>query len=333
MLKFALIGCGRISTNHINAALEMNLEIVSICDINISKCNELVKKHKLDSVRIYDSHNVMLTNEKIDLVAISTPNASHSTIALDFIRHGVNVIIEKPFTLSKNEYLSLLEARNKTGVKVTVCHQNRFNRAIQKVKETIDSGNLGRIHYISAKVFWYRDKHYYNQDAWRGSNEHMDGALMNQSIHNIDLLLWLMNSSVKNVIGLRRNFVHPAIEMEDFGAALIEFENDSIGFFEATTAAFPKNLEESLYIVGDKGTIKVGGQSVNLIEEWRVESETELIEDIQQKYSEYPESIYGFGHKLLYKDIIESIELNREPLVSLEGAYKAIDLILEIYGM
>lgn len=330
-MKYALIGCGRISKNHINAALSSNLQI-ALCDNNLSIINNLKNEYSHLEILYFENYKEMLDVFQPQLVSIATPNASHSAIALDCIRQGVNVIIEKPFTLSKNEYLELIEARNRSGVKVAVCHQNRFNKSIQKAKETIDRGQLGKIHYITAKVFWYRDNQYYDQDAWRGSMEHMDGALMNQSIHNIDLLLWLMNSTVKNVKSLRRNFVHPEIEMEDFGAALIEFENGSVGLFEATTATYPKNLEESLYIVCDKGTIKIGGQSVNQIEEWRVDGEIEPIDEIKHKYSESPENIYGHGHKALYQDMIEAIEQNRDPYVTLEEGFRAVELILEIYG-
>lgn len=330
-MRYALIGCGRISRNHILAAAESNFQI-AVHDNDPNKIERLKNEFNYLKILSFENYNEMLDVFRPQLVAIATPNASHSQIALDCIHKGLNVIIEKPFTLSKKNYLELIEARNHKGVKVAVCHQNRFNKAIQKVKETIDSGQLGKIHYISAKVFWYRDKQYYDQDRWRGSQEHMDGALMNQSIHNIDLLLWLMNSSVKNVKSVRRNFAHPEIEMEDFGAALIEFDNGSVGLFEATTATYPKNLEESLYIVAEKGTIKIGGQSVNLIEEWRVDGETDSIGEIKLKYSESHENIYGFGHKALYQDMIDSIEKNREPYVTLEEGYKAVDLIIEIYG-
>jgi len=330
-MRYALIGCGRISKNHILAAVESNLQI-AVYDNDLKKIERLKNEFNYLEIQYFENYIEMLDVFQPQLVAIATPNASHPQIALECIKRGLNVIIEKPFTLSKKDYLELIEARNQKGVKVAVCHQNRFNKAIQKLKQTIDLDQLGKIHYISAKVFWYRDKHYYNQDYWRGSREHMDGALMNQSIHNIDLLLWLMNSSVKNVKSLRRNFAHPEIEMEDFGAALIEFDNESVGFFEATTATYPKNLEESLYIVAEKGTIKIGGQSVNLIEEWRVDGETEPLEEIKLKYSESPENIYGSGHRALYQDMIESIEQNREPYVTLEEGYKAVELILDIYG-
>lgn len=329
-MKYALIGCGRISKNHIKAAVASNLQI-ALCDIDPITIEKLKIEYSHLKILYFENFKDMLDVFQPELVAIATPNASHSQIAIDCIRQGVHVIIEKPLTLSKKDYSDLIEARNLSGVRVAVCHQNRFNKAIQKVKKTIVSGQLGKIHLISAKVFWYRDKQYYNKDHWRGSREHMDGALMNQSIHNIDLLLWLMNSNIKSVKSLRRNFGHPEIEMEDFGAALIEFENESIGLFEATTATYPKNLEESLYIIGEKGTIKIGGQSVNQIEEWRVDGETESIEEIKIKYSEKPENIYGYGHQSLYLDMIEAIEQNREPYVTLEEGYKAVDLILEIY--
>ena len=331
-MNYAIIGCGRIAKSHILSAQYNNLKIVALCDSTLHKAEKLKSEMGLTNVSLFSNHEELLNSISLDLVSIATPNENHSQIALDFIRKGVNVIIEKPFTLNKIGYSELLEARDRTGVKVAVCHQNRFNKSIQRVKEAIDNGHLGNINYISAKVFWYRDNQYYEQDVWRGSQKNLDGALMNQSIHNIDLLLWLMKSSVVSVKSLSRNFIHPEIEMEDFGAALIEFDSGAVGFFEATTATVPSNLEETLYIIGDNGTIKVGGQSVNQIEEWRVKGGVESAEEIKIKYSENPENVYGFGHRALYRDMIEAIEQNREPYVTLEEGFKAVELILEIYG-
>ena len=329
-MNIGIVGCGRIAKNHIIAAVELGLEVVGLCDIDLNKAKKLKEDYDLKNAVLFESYLEMFSKD-LDIVSIATPNGDHYKVALEALRNDLNVIIEKPVALSLSEIHNLIRIKDERGLKVSVCHQNRFNKSIQKVKKTIDSGNLGKIHYISAKVFWYRDKGYYSQSSWRGSKLHLDGALLNQSIHNIDLLLWLMNSKIRNIKSVTRNFIHPEIEMEDFGAALIEFENGSVGFFEATTSAYPKNLEESLYIFAEKGTIKIGGQSVNRIDEWRVDNEIEPIEEIQKKHSESPENIYGNGHIALYKDFVESIKADREPAITLQDGRNAVEVILAIY--
>jgi UDP-N-acetyl-2-amino-2-deoxyglucuronate dehydrogenase len=331
-MKYALIGCGRIAKSHVQAAIHNSLEIVAICDIEIEKTHELSAMFsELKNVHCFKDYKAMIDNIEIDLIAIATPNNSHAPIAIQCMQKGIHVIIEKPVAITIDDYKTLLKTRNEYNVKVSVCHQNRFNKSIQKVKDAIDQGDLGKINFISAKVFWYRDDNYYNLSSWRGSRSQLDGALLNQSIHNIDLLLWLMDSNVKDVLSFTSNFMHPQIEMEDFGAALIKFVNGSIGLIEATTAAYPSNLEESIYLFAERGTIKVGGQSVNTIDEWKLVGQKNNLSDLKKIYSENPLNIYGNGHLLLYSDMIDSINLNKSPLVSLEEAYKSLELILNIY--
>ncbi len=333
-MKYGLIGCGRIASKHVEAALENSLEIVAICDISLDNARKLIKSfEKLQEVLVYDDFEKMLLEVKLDLVAIATPNNTHTDIAIRCIENGVHVIIEKPFATSMYDFNRLIEIKNKNYVKISVCHQNRFNNSISKLKSFIEKGNLGKINLISAKVFWYRDDAYYQQSSWRGTKEHLDGALLNQSIHNLDLLMWLMDSEIKEIKSITRNFLHPQIEMEDFGAAIIEFVSGSIGIFEATTAAFPSNLEESLYVFAEKGTIKIGGKSLNILENWNVEDDSEDINKNKLLFSENPSSIYGNGHSLLYKDMLNSIEGDHDPLISIEEASKSLLLIFKIYGL
>lgn len=332
MLNYALIGAGRIAKQHLLAAIYNKFNIVALVDIERTKCNNLLDELGLNETRVYTDYIEMLKNEDLDLVAVATPNGTHFKIAKEVLLKKINLIIEKPVTISLVDLDNLVKLKNKNKLKVGVCHQNRFNKSIQKIKRHIDSGDLGKINLISAKVFWYRDTDYYSQSPWRGSVEHLDGALLNQSIHNIDLLLWFVNSNVINVKSTTRNFIHPEIEMEDFGAAIIEFENSSVGLFEATTAAFPRNLEESLYIFAEKGTIKIGGQSVNIIEEWRLIEMNEPVEDLKFHNSELPENIYGNGHQEIYRDMMFSVLNDSEPYITLENAKKSLELILEIYG-
>ncbi|MBR1445007.1 MAG: Gfo/Idh/MocA family oxidoreductase, partial [Firmicutes bacterium] len=235
-MKFGLIGCGRISPNHIVAAQENNLEIKAICDIDESCMEDKALKFKLyDSVRRYKDYIKMIEEEELELVAICTESGKHAKIALDCINHGVNCIIEKPIALSIADADAIIGASIKQHVKVCACHQNRFNKSIQIIREAIEMRRFGRLFYGTAHIRWCRDHEYYDRASWRGTWEQDGGALMNQCIHNIDLLRWMMGGEIEEVVGMTDRLNHPYIEAEDLGIALIKFKNGSYGIVEGTT--------------------------------------------------------------------------------------------------
>lgn len=331
-LKYALIGCGRISNNHIAAALENSLNIVALCDIKPERIEEKIHKFKLlKDVKKYTDYKEMITKEKLDLIAICTESGKHGRIALDCIEAGCHLIIEKPIALSLEEADEIINRSKIKNIKVCACHQNRFNKSIQKIREAIENKRFGKLFYGTAQIRWNRGQEYYNQAKWRGTWEHDGGALMNQCIHNIDLLRWMMGNDISEVIGLTDRLAHNYIEAEDFGVAIIKFSNGSYGIIEGTTNVYPQNLEETLYIFGEKGTVKAAGQSVNLIEEWRFADGLDDPDDIKLRYSENPPNIYGFGHKPLYRDFIEAINSDREPYVTAQDGRRALELVLAIY--
>lgn len=331
-LKYALIGCGRISPNHIAAALSNGLEIIALCDMIPSKMDNLIQQFNLSkSISRYTNYKEMIYNEKPDLVAICTESGKHAQIALDCIEEGCHLIIEKPIALSLEEADEIIKKAKEKKVKVSACHQNRFNKSIQKIREAIERKRFGKLFYGTAHIRWNRDENYYKQAAWRGTWEQDGGALMNQCIHNIDLLRWMMGNEIDEVVGITDNLNHHFIEAEDFGIALIKFANGSYGIVEGTTNVYPENLEETLYIFGEKGTVKVGGRSVNLIEEWRFADKFDDPEEIKEIYKENPPNIYGFGHNPLYTDVIDAIKNDREPYVTAEDGRRAIELVLGIY--
>ena len=270
-MKYALIGCGRISPNHIVAAQRNNLDIVALCDIVEHNMKDKIVKFKLSkSVKCYTNYIEMLQNEELDIVAIATESGKHAQIALDCMKIGhVNLIIEKPIALSLEDADKIIAMAAETGVKVCACHQNRFNKSIQKIREAVEMERFGRMLYGTAHIRWARDYEYYARAKWRGTWEQDGGALMNQCIHNIDLLRWMMGDDIECVVGMTDRLKHDYIEAEDLDIALIKFRNGSYGVVEGTTNIYPKNLEETLYLFGDKGTVKAGGNSVNVIEEWR----------------------------------------------------------------
>lgn len=331
-MKYALIGCGRISPNHIAAALENSLEIVAICDLVKDKMESTIETFKLPkTVNKYVDYKEMIQNEDIDLIGICTESGNHAEVALYCIDHNINIIIEKPIALSLSDADKIIEAAKLKNVKVCACHQNRFNKSVQKIREAVEQGRFGRMLHGTAHIRWNRGENYYKQAPWRGTWEQDGGALMNQCIHNIDLLRWMMGNDITEVVGMTANLAHDYIEAEDLGMALIKFANGSFGMIEGTTNIYPKNLEETLYLFGEEGTIKAGGKSVNLIEEWMFKDKLDESEEVKKHYQENPENVYGFGHKPLYADVIEAIKNDREPYVSAEDGRRALELVLAIY--
>ena len=331
-MKYVLIGCGRISPNHIAAAQENNLDITALCDIVSENIEEKIKRFKLPpDIRRYTDYKEMLEKEKPELAGIATESGKHAQVALDCIKAGCNIIIEKPIAMSLEEADAIIKASDETGVKVCACHQNRFNKSIQKIREALEEGRFGRLLHGTAHIRWNRGENYYKQAPWRGTWEQDGGALMNQCIHNIDLLRWMMGDDIIEVMAYTDRLNHDYIQAEDLGLALIKFKNGSYGVVEGTTNIYPANLEETLYIFGETGTIKAGGKSVNIIEEWHFADGKDNAEEVKAKYHEAPTNVYGFGHTPLYKDVIDAINTNRQPFIDAHTGRRALELVLAIY--
>ncbi len=331
-MKYALIGCGRISPNHFAAAKANHLEIVAICDLVTANMEDKRLKFDLDdTVKQYTDYEEMLQKERPELVAIATESGKHAKIALKCMDYGCNLIIEKPIALSIEDADKIIEKANRLNLKVCACHQNRFNKSIQKIREALEKNRFGKMFYGTAHIRWCRDREYYDRASWRGTWEQDGGALMNQCIHNIDLLRWMMGDEIEEVVGMTDRLHHSYIEAEDLGIALIKFRNGSYGIVEGTTNVYPKNLEETLYLFGEKGTVKAGGQSVNVIEEWRFSDMLDDPEEIKRQFHENPPNVYGYGHTPLYADVVDAIKNNRKPYVDAEAGKRALELVLAIY--
>lgn len=331
-MKYALIGCGRISPNHVVAAKNNNLDIVALCDIEPKNSwDKILKFDLLKDTPQYTDYREMLKAEKPELVAIATESGKHAKIALDCIEEGCNVIIEKPIALSLEDADAIIERAKKKGVKVCACHQNRFNKSIQKIREAVEKERFGRLLYGTAHIRWTRDYEYYSRAKWRGTWTQDGGALMNQCIHDIDLLRWMMGDEIDEVVGFTDRLKHDYIEAEDLGIALIIFKNGSYGIIEGTTNVYPRNLEETLYIFGEKGTVKAGGEAVNIIEEWRFSDYLDDPKEVIKECHELPPNVYGFGHSKLYADVIDAIKNDRAPYVDGEAGRRALELVLAIY--
>ena len=327
-IKFAIIGCGRIAKNHKEAYSnhKNKLELVALCDIVETKAKDLC----VDGASIYTDYKKMISEQKPGLVAICTESGKHAKIAIYCLEHKVNVIVEKPMALSIKDAKKMIEMAKKNKVTLCVSHQNRFNKAILKLREAIEGNRFGKIFYGTAAIRWCRNKDYYNQAKWRGTWEQDGGALMNQCIHNIDLLQWMMGSKVTEVMAYTKNQNHKYLEAEDLGLAILKFENGKYGEIEGTVNVYPENLEETLCIFGEKGTVRIGGKSVNKIDVWKFEDEEKDKKEIE-KYKEEPPNVYGFGHMNLYGDMVEAIAENRKPLIDGEAGMRALEIVLAIY--
>lgn len=333
-MKYAIIGCGRIATNHIKAVVNNSLDFVAACDIIPEKIEGLLAKHSLEkdeSIVRYTDYKVMLDEHpEIELIAIATESGKHAPIALDCIEAGKNLIIEKPIAMSIADAEEIIRRADKKGVSVSACHQNRFNVAVQKTKEALDADRFGRLSHGSIHVRWNRNKGYYDQASWRGTWEEDGGCLMNQCIHGIDLLRWFMGDEVIEVYGATRQQFHDYLEAEDVGMAVLKFKSGALGTVEGTTNVFPKNLEETLYLFGETGTVKIGGTSTNNIDVWDFAEETEGDEALKG-LQEATSNVYGNGHTSLYADVIDAISSGRRPYVDAVAGRNALEVVLAIY--
>ncbi|MBC8597721.1 Gfo/Idh/MocA family oxidoreductase [Lachnospiraceae bacterium BX10] len=332
-MRYALIGCGRIATNHMKAAVNNQLEISAVCDVVQEHMEVLLAKHELQndmSILRYTDYKSMIQEVKPDLVSIATESGIHAEIALFCIDHGVHVIIEKPMAMSISDANEIIRHSEEKHVKVSACHQNRFNIAVQEMRHALEAGRFGRLSHGSIHVRWNRNQGYYDQAPWRGTWAQDGGALMNQCIHGIDLLRWTFGGEIEEVYGQTRQQFHDYLEAEDVGMAVVKFKNGAIATIEGTTNVYPKNLEETLYIFGEKGTVKIGGTSTNNIDVWDFADESEA--DTKNKgLQEETSNVYGNGHTSLFADMIDAIQNDRKPYVDAYAGRDALELVLAIY--
>ena len=335
-LRYALIGCGRIAPNHLAAAYANpdKVQIAAVCDIVPERMEGVLAclpEKERAAVRRYTDYRQLLAEVKPQLCAVATESGNHATISLDAIEAGSHMIIEKPIALSMGDGRALIEAAERKGVKLCACHQNRFNKSIGKIREAVEDRRFGKMLHGTVHVRWFRDEGYYKQAPWRGTWAQDGGTLMNQCIHSIDLLRWMMGDEVDEVMAYTDNLAHDCMEAEDLGLALLRFKSGAYGLIEGTANIYPQNLEETLYLFGRDGTVKAGGKSVNIIEEWSFRDGLDDPAAVMTEFAENPPNVYGFGHTPLYADVIDAIANNREPYIDGEAGLRALELVLAIY--
>ena len=325
-IKVAIIGCGRISVNHFNSIKEHNenLQLVSICDTDLEVLEKHKKKYKVNG---YQNLEELLVNELVDLVVLCTPSGLHCEQAILSAKFGVNVVTEKPMATRWQDGIEMVKACDNAGVYLFVVKQNRWNSTLQLLKKAISENRFGRIHLVNLNVFWTRPQSYYDQAKWRGTWEFDGGAFMNQSSHYIDLLDWLIGSvdKVQAMVSTSRD-----IEVEDTGVLNVKWRNGALGSVSVTMLTYPKNLEGSITILGEKGTVKIGGVAVNDIQHWEFDDSKDYDKKIQDANYQ-TSSIYGFGHPLYYKNVVDVMRGNCLPETDGREGLKSLEILIAAY--
>ena len=332
-MNYALIGCGRVSYNHLKAAKENGLNVVAVCDIEPDHIFDLYNRmeytpEQAGAIARYTDWNRLFDAEKPTLVSIALPSGLHAACAKDAIKRGIHVIIEKPIALNMADADEIVRLAEEYHVKVSACHQNRFNLAVQEMRRYLENGLFGTLSNAAVTVRWSRGRDYYAADDWRGTWAMDGGALMNQSIHGIDLLRWMCGGRLKTVYGVTRRQYHPYIEAEDVGTAVLAFENGCIATAEGGVNVCGPDLEEHLTLIGSNGAMKLGGTSANTVE---YKFFTDEGEAVQNALVEQTANVYGNGHTSLFKDVIAAIEEDRAPYVTARDGRDALETVLAVY--
>ena len=326
-INFGLVGCGRISSKHFDAISKLdNAEIVSCADIIKQRAIDSAEKYNIKSA--YGSYEKMLANEKLDAVLICTPSGLHPEMGIQAAEQKLHIVTEKPMAINLKSADALVKACDKNKVQLFVVKQNRLNPTIQLLKKAIDKKRFGRLFSANATVRWSRPQSYYDLAKWRGTWEFDGGAFMNQASHYFDLIQWMMGP-VESVMAITSTMNH-SIETEDQGVGIIHFRNGAIGSIEVSMNIFPKNMEGSITIMGESGTVKVGGIAVNKIERWEFkdyDDDDKLIDETTTN----PENIYGFGHTGFLKNVIDSLQGKAEANTDGREGRKSLELILAMY--
>ncbi|WP_237387770.1 Gfo/Idh/MocA family protein [Xenorhabdus sp. Sc-CR9] len=325
-IKFALVGCGRISKNHFYslAVHKDNAELVAICDTDNAALHAAVEK---TGVQGFNNLHNMLDNISADIIILTTPSGLHPEQAIACLEKGFHVITEKPMATRLSDGERMVKAADKVGKRLFVVKQNRLNATLQLLKRAVEEKRFGQINMVHLNVFWTRPQDYYDQAAWRGTWEFDGGAFMNQASHYVDLLEWLIGP-VKDIQAMMST--HLDIEAEDTGVLNIKWRNGALGSMAVTMCTYPKNLEGSITILGEKGSVRVGGLAVNEIQEWNFADEKDY--DQQVKDANYETtSVYGFGHPLYYKNVIDVMRGEAEPMTDGREGLKSLELLIAAY--
>jgi UDP-N-acetyl-2-amino-2-deoxyglucuronate dehydrogenase len=329
MLRFALVGCGRISKRHSELLGENQIKgagLVAVCDKVLSKAEAISSKY---GVPAYSCYHEMMQSEKVDVVVILTESGVHAANTIDLAKYGAHIVVEKPMALTLADADAMIEACDRHGVKLFVVKQNRFNVPVVQLRNALEHGRFGKLIMGTVRVRWCRPQAYYDQDPWRGTWAYDGGVLTNQASHHVDLLEWMMGD-VESVFAKSKQALAD-IEAEDTAVVMLKFKNGALGVIEATTAIRPKDLEGSISVLGETGSVEIGGFAVNEMKTWNFSEMTDEDESVIEKYSVNPPNVYGFGHQAYYEHVVDCIQNKTPQLVDGLKGRKSLELINAIY--
>lgn len=329
MIRFGLLGCGRIAKRHSELLGGNHIDrasLVAVCDVVKPRADALGAKFGVDA---YDNLDEFLARKDMDAVAVLTPSGMHPQHAIACARAGKHVVVEKPMALRLQDADDMIRACDEAGVKLFVVKQNRFNLPVVKAREALEAGRFGRLVLGTVRVRWCRDQAYYDQDAWRGTWVYDGGVLTNQASHHIDMLEWFFGDVVS--VHARATTALVKVETEDTAVATLKFRNGALGIIEATTAVRPKDLEGSLSILGEKGTVEIAGFAVNQIRHWNFVDPLPSDQVVVEKFSVNPPNVYGFGHHAYYQHVVDCLLNQHAALVDGLQGRKSLELISALY--
>ena len=326
-IRIGVVGCGRIAKNHFGSieTHSGDLELVAVCDTNSETLNIYKEKYQIPG---YERLEDMLNNEQLDLVSICTPSGLHPDQAVAIARHGVNVMTEKPMATRWQDGVRMVKACDEAGVHLFVVKQNRRNTTLQLLKRAVEEKRFGKIYMVTINVFWTRPQEYYDSAKWRGTWELDGGAFMNQASHYVDLIDWLIGP-VDSVHAMTATLARD-IQVEDTGVLNIRWRSGALGSMNVTMLTYPKNLEGSITILGEKGTVRVGGVAVNDIQTWDFAEPRDY--DTTIKEANYQTtSVYGFGHPLYFKNVIDVLRGEADPETDGREGLHSLEVLIAAY--
>ena len=326
-VRLALVGCGRIAANHFGAIEQHadRVELVDVCDVSAPALEQAVARTKARGTR---SLADMLKTTTADLVVLTTPSGLHPEQAIEVARTGRHVMTEKPMATRWRDGVRMVKACDDANVRLFVVKQNRRNATLQLLKKAVEQGRFGKIYAVAVNVFWTRPQEYYDSAKWRGTYEFDGGAFMNQASHYIDLLDWLIGP-VESVMAYTATLAR-RIEVEDSGVAALRWRSGAMGTLNVTMLTYPKNMEGSITILGEKGTVRIGGIAVNEIQTWDF-SEPRPEDAEVSKASYQTTSVYGFGHPLYYDNMIKTLRGDAEPETDGREGLRTLELLIAMY--
>lgn len=325
-LHWGLIGCGRVAPRHAQSLQQIEqADLRAVADLRASRAEHFAQEY---GAAPYTDYHELLARSDLQAVSICVPSGLHAQVAIHALEAGKHVLVEKPIATTLDDADRMIETARRMDRKLGVVLQNRHNAPVQQLRRAIDEAKLGRIYLGNACVRWYRPQSYY-EDGWHGTWAMDGGALMNQSIHHIDALQWLMGP-VQSVYAYSATLAHH-MEAEDVGVAVLRFQSGALATIEGSTLTWPQNLEGSIAIFGERGSVKIGGTALNRVTLWKVEGELEQEAELLTSQRVDPPSVYGSSHRTVLRDFVDAIRTGRDPVTPGPEARRSLALVLAIY--